>query len=197
MPQHTPREAVVDAAKQAVASQADVIVTIGGGSLTDAAKAVQIAIAHGVTDTDSLGALKIDEQGKSRVSPDLYVRYIAIPTTLSGGEFSSFAGVTDSQLNVKQLFTHPQAAPQVTAPQVSCHSGTYSPGHRVASHTQCSSYSVPLSHQPTRSHSVTITVRHSHCQPLPVTLGASHIHTDNTHSTRLLNPWLPACRWSF
>ena len=42
MPQHTPREAVIAASEQARAANADLIVTIGGGSITDGAKAVAL-----------------------------------------------------------------------------------------------------------------------------------------------------------
>jgi maleylacetate reductase len=38
MPSHTPRHAVIAAAEQARAARADLIVTIGGGSITDGAK---------------------------------------------------------------------------------------------------------------------------------------------------------------
>ena len=48
MPPHTPREAVLEVARKVRESGADVIVTIGGGSLTDAAKGVQIALAYKV-----------------------------------------------------------------------------------------------------------------------------------------------------
>ncbi len=41
MPAHTPREAVIAATEQARAANADIIVTVGGGSITDGAKAVQ------------------------------------------------------------------------------------------------------------------------------------------------------------
>src|SRR3978361_964505 len=41
MPAHTPRAAVIAATEQARAAKADLIVTIGGGSITDGAKAVQ------------------------------------------------------------------------------------------------------------------------------------------------------------
>ncbi len=40
MPAHSPRSAVVAAAEQAREARADLIVTLGGGSITDAAKAV-------------------------------------------------------------------------------------------------------------------------------------------------------------
>ncbi|MEQ1889799.1 MAG: iron-containing alcohol dehydrogenase, partial [Alphaproteobacteria bacterium] len=42
MPAHTPRGAVIAAAEQARAAGADLIVTFGGGSITDGAKAVQL-----------------------------------------------------------------------------------------------------------------------------------------------------------
>src|SRR5215475_12169435 len=42
MPAHTPRAAVIAAAEQAREARADLIVTLGGGSTTDAAKAVQL-----------------------------------------------------------------------------------------------------------------------------------------------------------
>lgn len=48
MPQHTPREAVIAAAEQARAVEADLIVTVGGGSITDGAKAVQLCLANNI-----------------------------------------------------------------------------------------------------------------------------------------------------
>src|SRR5208337_471153 len=48
MPPHTPREAVIAAAEQARAANADLIVTVGGGSITDGAKAVQLCLANDV-----------------------------------------------------------------------------------------------------------------------------------------------------
>src|SRR5256714_6299295 len=49
MPAHTPREAVIAATNQARAARADLIVTVGGGSITDGAKAVQICLANDVS----------------------------------------------------------------------------------------------------------------------------------------------------
>src|ERR1700758_2450538 len=48
MPAHTPREAVIAAAGQARNADADLIVTIGGGSITDGAKAVQLGRANDI-----------------------------------------------------------------------------------------------------------------------------------------------------
>src|SRR5258707_9818650 len=46
MPPHTPREAGIAAANQARAADADLIITVGGGSITDGAKAVQLCLAN-------------------------------------------------------------------------------------------------------------------------------------------------------
>src|SRR5450755_4499315 len=49
MPPHTPREAVIAATAQARATDADLIVTVGGGSITDGAKAVQLCLANDIS----------------------------------------------------------------------------------------------------------------------------------------------------
>src|SRR5262245_50609927 len=45
MPPHTPRAAVLRATEAVTAAAADLIVSIGGGSITDGAKAVQMCLA--------------------------------------------------------------------------------------------------------------------------------------------------------
>ena len=56
MPAHTPREAVIAAANAAREAGADLIVTVGGGSITDGAKAVQLCLANGIDDVDGIDA---------------------------------------------------------------------------------------------------------------------------------------------
>src|SRR5437588_7743890 len=51
---HTPRTDVVDAANAARAAGADLIVTLGGGSVTDAAKMVALCLGNGVSDPAQL-----------------------------------------------------------------------------------------------------------------------------------------------
>src|SRR4051794_10102765 len=48
MPPPTPRPAVIAAAEQARAAKADLIVSVGGGSITDGAKAVQLCLANDI-----------------------------------------------------------------------------------------------------------------------------------------------------
>jgi len=101
MPAHTPRVDVVAAANAARAANADLLVTLGGGSITDAAKMVGLCLANDVSAPDQLDALRAltDADGVTRRPPTKAgaVRTISIPTTLSAGEFSSFAGCTDTE----------------------------------------------------------------------------------------------------
>ena len=107
MPAHSPRAAVLEAAAAARRVDADLIVTIGGGSITDAAKAVQLCLANGIDSIEAMDRLR--PGGAALVAPRL--RQIAVPTTLSAGEFSAVSGVTDERSRVKELFRHPDIIP--------------------------------------------------------------------------------------
>ena len=107
MPAHSPRAAVLDATRQARAAGADLIVTVGGGSLTDAAKAVRLCLANDIDSIEAMDALR--PGGPPPRAPA--VRQVSVPTTLSAGEFSAIAGVTDERSRVKELFRHPGIIP--------------------------------------------------------------------------------------
>jgi alcohol dehydrogenase class IV len=107
--QHTPRTCVIEAAKAARAADADLIVTIGGGSAIDAAKTLLLCLAADIADEGELGEyrLQFDAEGKRLVPdvPPMKVRQIIVPTTLSGAEFSDLAGVTDPDRGIKDAYT--------------------------------------------------------------------------------------------
>ena len=52
MPSFTPRGAVLEAAAEAHAASADLVVTFGGGSVTDGGKMVRLCLQNKVTDLD-------------------------------------------------------------------------------------------------------------------------------------------------
>lgn len=124
---HTPREDVVAAANAAREAKADLIVTLGGGSMTDGAKVVEICLANDVTTPEALGAFAGETQpdGTVRRPPvkPPTVRAITVPTTLSAGEFSALAGCTDTTRMVKQSYRHPDIIPisVVLDPAVTVH----------------------------------------------------------------------------
>ena len=154
---HTPRIDVVAAANEARAAKADLILTLGGGSATDAAKMVSLCLANDVTDPVQLDAysVKIGADGKS-VRPSYKAPTVAsmiIPTTLSAGEFSAIAGCTDTLRGVKEVYAHPQAFPRtvILDPAVTVHTPEWlwlSTGIRAVDHAVedlCSINSKPFS----------------------------------------------------
>jgi alcohol dehydrogenase class IV len=134
MPAHSPRSAVIAATAQARAARADLIVTLGGGSITDGAKAVQLCLANDVTSVEGMDGIR----GAADVKPPA-VRQMSIPTTLSAGEFSGLAGVTNEATKVKEMFRHPLTVPQavILDPEVTRHTPMWlflSTGIRAVDH---------------------------------------------------------------
>jgi maleylacetate reductase len=113
MPPHTPRTAVIAASEQARAADADLIVTVGGGSITDGAKAVQLCLANDIRDPDDIDRIKAGRGALPQLKPPT-VRQISAPTTIAGGEFSATAGVTNEKTKVKEALRHPLLMPRAT-----------------------------------------------------------------------------------
>ena len=88
MPPHTPRAAVIAAAEQARAAEADLIVTVGGGSITDGAKAVQLCLANDIRTVDDIDRIRAAGGAPPPMKAPT-VRQISVPTTIAGGEFSA------------------------------------------------------------------------------------------------------------
>ena len=129
MPPHTPRSAVLRATEQARGVGADLIVTIGGGSITDGAKAVQMCLANNIRTADAMDALRPVKGADGTVNPPATmkaptVRQISVPTTISGGEFSAISGVTDERTKVKELLRHPRIMPRDSDPRPCRHRAT-------------------------------------------------------------------------
>ncbi len=106
--QHVPRESVIAAADFVRSQNADAIISFGGGTPNDTAKAVTICIAEKITKPDQLDAVRIKFEYPDKLEiPSLSVAPLpmfAIPTTLSAGEFTYFVGVTDRARQVKDLY---------------------------------------------------------------------------------------------
>jgi maleylacetate reductase len=138
MPAHTPRSAVIAAAGQARAASADLIVTIGGGSITDGAKAVQLCLANDVSTVEGIDAIRAGRGGAPQLAAPT-VRQISVPTTIAGGEFSATAGVTNEKTRVKEALRHPLLIPRATIldPWLSTHTPEWlflSTGIRAVDH---------------------------------------------------------------
>jgi maleylacetate reductase len=144
MPPHTPRHAVIAAAEAAREAGADLIATIGGGSVTDGAKAVQLCLANDIRSAEALDDYRPVAGADGAVGPPPHckpptVRQITVPTTLSAGEFSAIAGVTEEQRRVKELFRHPLIIPRAVMldPAITVHTPEWlwlSTGIRAVDH---------------------------------------------------------------
>ena len=115
--EHSPRASVLELAAKFNALKPDLVVTVGGGSPMDTVKVALTCLAENVTDTAGFDRIRISlsPEGK-RLLPvvkDPPFRQIIVPTTLSGAEFSSVAGVTDPARKVKDLYAARYVGAQV------------------------------------------------------------------------------------
>ena len=112
---HGPRTDVLQAIEAARAVDTDLIITVGGGSVTDAGKVIALGLKHGFKTFEDFEGyyVYVNDDGDTVVpefdAPD--IRVICCPTTLSGGEFNTMGGVTNDRENKKQGYTHRMMAP--------------------------------------------------------------------------------------
>jgi maleylacetate reductase len=154
---HTPRIDVVAAANAARGARADALLTIGGGSVTDAAKMVGLCLGNEISKPEQLDAFRatIHPDGRTERPPVNApgIRSIAVPTTLSAGEFTWFAGCTDTTRQVKESYGHALMMPRsvILDPAVTIHTPEWlflSTGIRAVDHAVediCSINPQPLS----------------------------------------------------
>lgn len=93
MKPHTLMSEVMEIIRLARSVDADMIVTLGGGSLIDAAKAVAFAPGNDVhTESDLMALPQTSNPDVTAKPPKCPI--MCVPTTLSGGEFTPYAGIT-------------------------------------------------------------------------------------------------------
>lgn len=154
--EHTPIDTVIDCAAAIRRSGADIVVTVGGGTPIDTVKAALLCLAEDVHDAEALKSYRVTVAGDgARAVPAVgpsAVRQIAVPTTLSGAEFSNIAGVTDPERGVKDAYIARDSAPAavILDPAATLHTPDWlwlSTGVRAVDHaveTLCSRSAQPL-----------------------------------------------------
>ncbi len=107
--QRAPLSTAVEAANLALASGADTLVGVGGSTISDAARMIAVLMAEGITTVEQLRQL--GEEQDMLLSPNLDGKVlplqVAVPTTLSAGEFNMGGGnVLDDQAGHKIRVRH-------------------------------------------------------------------------------------------
>ena len=98
--EHSPLESVIACLGAARRASPDLLVTIGGGSVIDTAKIVQLGLTHGINTLDEL-----EERANKPTSGPSTIRQLIVPTTLSGSEFTNSAGSLDERRKLKVGFS--------------------------------------------------------------------------------------------
>ncbi|KAH8201316.1 hypothetical protein TruAng_004484 [Truncatella angustata] len=105
MKPHTHWSEILEIVSDARHHRADLLVTLGAGSLTDAAKLISLALANDVSTFEELESLHPQtSQHRGNVMP-AQIPLVCIPTSLSGGEYSATAGATNDTTGRKWSFS--------------------------------------------------------------------------------------------
>jgi maleylacetate reductase len=144
---HSPREDVVAGANAAREARADLLVAVGGGSVIDATKGMQLCLWMGLDSPEAMEPYCLGferNKYKDMVLPPDPIRMVAVSTTLSASEFTENAGITLSATNTKQSFRHRLFAPRAVVLDPACTLDTpdwllYCTGIRSVDHA-CENY---------------------------------------------------------
>lgn len=113
--QHVPLATVSEALAEVRALAPDALVTVGGGSVIDGAKAVAAALGAGFKDAHDLLAHRIELTPAMTLAfeplPGTPPPQLAVPTTLSAAEYDGIFGMTHE--HTKGLYADPGLAPKV------------------------------------------------------------------------------------
>lgn len=144
---HSPRQDVIRIARELKSLGAHGIVAVGGGSVCDAVKAARLCVGNDVTEADDIDRLRL---GNVVRPPQL--QSIMVPTTLSAGEFTPYAGVNDERGPRHEALHHEELPPSVVILDPSMTLATpprlwFSTGMRAVDHsveTWCSPSRTPF-----------------------------------------------------
>lgn len=104
---HSPRSDVVRLVRTLRDMGADAVVGLGGGSVCDLVKIARLCLAN---DIDSANAIDTLRNPAADLRPAT-LRFVMLPTTLSAGEFTTVAGITDERGPNKDIFRHASLPP--------------------------------------------------------------------------------------
>ncbi|USG61668.1 iron-containing alcohol dehydrogenase [Sneathiella marina] len=108
--EHSPYENIFELAAEITRHNATHILSIGGGSVIDGTKIALIVATKEITSPEELDANTYATK-EGTVIENWPLRHIAVPTTLSGAEFTPLAGATSSITGRKEGFLNHHLVP--------------------------------------------------------------------------------------
>ena len=109
---HTPQPVVFQAAEAAQTANADALISFGGSSVVDLTKGVALVLAEGY----NLETARVHFSPETGLQvpplPTPKLPHIALPTTLSGAEFTGAIGITDAARGEKDLYVDTKLTPK-------------------------------------------------------------------------------------
>ena len=128
--QHVPRQCVLEGARMARELGADILISLGGSSTADSAKAINLILNESGHIDDFFpkfdrGEFKLPGASRPTDFQKPKLPQIAIPTTLSGGEFTASLGVTDTTRKRKDNAYDPKVTAKVVIldPEMTVYTG--------------------------------------------------------------------------
>jgi len=105
--QHVPSCSVAQVTTLLQEHHADAVISFGGGSPIDTAKAALYNLIHGGSSSSMA-----QPPGRRSAEREGGPAHIAIPTTLSAGEFTAVAGITDEKTRIKRPVSDSRITPR-------------------------------------------------------------------------------------
>ena len=148
--QHVPSQTIRDLTAELLRLDADAVVSFGGGSPIDTAKVAAASVLNGRDMTLEAGELRLDQAFSGAPAAGELI-HIAVPTTLSAGEYTPGGGATDEASRIKRATLDPRLQPKlvINDPELTLATPDWlwaSTGMRALDHAVEAAYSIR--HQP-------------------------------------------------
>ncbi len=108
---HTPEASLGEAVKYARESRPDAVLSIGGGSSHDAAKAISILLSSGRSMQELTTRGELPQPVSELTPPFTPLPVITVPSTLSAAEVIGGGAFTEASSGEKLIFGHPRLTP--------------------------------------------------------------------------------------
>ena len=111
--QHVPASILLKDLQEIYQFGPDLIISCGGGSPIDGAKILSFCLAQGIQAEEEIYQYSDHMVNHKPIGIEQCIPHFAIPTTLSASEFTSIAGVTNENDQIKYKFSHINMTPKI------------------------------------------------------------------------------------